>query len=154
MERNWSRLAEEDTWEGTDRSLAAYGVPLSQVTSFKYMGRVFAEEENDWPTVVCNLRHARQKFTRMTWVLIREGEYARTLGQIYLAVVKLVLLYRSETWVLNPPVQRLLGGFHYSVDRIMTGRQPRKGQDRGWVYFPLEDVMEEAELQKVENYVC
>ena len=75
------------------RSLTAYEVPLSQVTSFKYLGRVLASEDNLWPAVVHNLRPARYKCERLTQVLIREGADAQTLGQTYLAVVQLVLLY-------------------------------------------------------------
>ena len=33
------------------------------------------------------------------------------------------------------------------------GRQPRKGQDGGWFYPPLEDVIEKLGLQEVEIYV-
>ena len=77
----------------------------------------------------------------------------RTSGQIYLAVVQSVLLYRSETWVLTPHMQRVLGGFHHRVACRLTGRQLKKGQDEGWVYPPLEDAMAKAGLQEVETYV-
>ena len=90
---------------------------------------------------------------RLTWVLSREGEDARTPGNIYLAVVQLVLLYRSEPWVLKPRMQRVLVSFHHRVARRLTGRQPRKGRGRGWVYLLLEDNMVEAGLQQVETYV-
>ena len=92
MERKWSRLAEKEAWEGTDLSLTAYVVPLYQFTSFKYLGRVLAAEENYWPEVVCNFRHARQKWARLTWVLSREGADSQTSGKIYLAVVQSVLI--------------------------------------------------------------
>ena len=68
--------------EEKDRELTAYVFPLSYVISFKYLGRVLAVEGNDWPAVVRNLRRVRQKWARMTWVLSREGEDARTSGKI------------------------------------------------------------------------
>ena len=71
--------------------------------------------------MVLNLWRARQKWTRLNWVLSREGAEYRTLGKIYMAVVQLVLLYRSETWVLTPHTQRVLGGFRHRVARRMTG---------------------------------
>ena len=129
MDRKWRSLAEEEAREGTVRALTAYGVPLYQVTSFKYLGRVLAAEDDYWPAVVRNLRHARQKWERLTWVLSREGADARTSGQIYLSVVQLVVLYGSETWVLTPHMQRVLGGFHHRVAHRLTGRQLRKGHD-------------------------
>ena len=41
------RLAEEEAQEGTERSLTSYGVPLSQFTSSKYLGRVLAAGDDD-----------------------------------------------------------------------------------------------------------
>ena len=59
MERKWRHLAEEEAQEGTERALTAYGSPLSQVTSLKYLGRVLAKEDDNWTVVVCNLRRTR-----------------------------------------------------------------------------------------------
>ena len=61
-----------------ERSLTAYGVPLSQVTSFKYLGRVLDTEDDNWPEVVRNLRRTRQKWVRLFQALRREGADART----------------------------------------------------------------------------
>ena len=78
MEKNWRSLAKEEARSGTDRALTAYGFPLSQVTSFKYLERVLAAEDNAWPSVVCNLWRSRQKWAHLTWVLRREGADAQT----------------------------------------------------------------------------
>ena len=61
-----------------ERALNAYGVPLSQVTYFKYLGQVIAAEGNDWLAVVHNLRRARHKWAWITWVLIMEVEDDQT----------------------------------------------------------------------------
>ena len=74
-------------------------------------------------------------------VLIREGADAHTSGQIYLAVVQLVLLYGSETWVLTTRMKRVLGGFRHRVSCRLRGRQSWKKQDGIWIYPPLEDAM-------------
>ena len=103
--------------------------------------------------MVRNLRRARYKWSRLTWVLSREGVDARTLGKVYLVVVQAVLLYRSETWVLTPRMQRMLGGFHHRVARRLTSYQPQKGRDGGWFYPPLKDAVAEVGLQEVETYV-
>ena len=95
MERKCSQL--EEARAGKERALTAYGVLLYHVTSFKYLGRVIAAEDYDWPAMVRNLRRTRQKWAQLTQILSREGADAQTLGHIYLAVVQLVLLYRSET---------------------------------------------------------
>ena len=97
MERKWRRLAEEEAQAGKERALTAYGVPLSHVPTFKYLGRFLAAEDNNWMAVVRNLRRARQKWALTNRILSREGADSRTSGHIYLAVVKLVMLFRSET---------------------------------------------------------
>ena len=50
-------------------------------------------------------------------------------------------------------MKRLLGEFYHRATRRLMRRQPRKDQDRGWFYPPLEDAMAEADLQEVETYV-
>ena len=50
--------------------LTAYRSPFSLVTSFNYLGKFLVSEDDDWPEVVYNLRHVRQKLARLTRVLI------------------------------------------------------------------------------------
>ena len=83
--------------------------------------------------VVRNIWRARQKWAWLNRILSREGDNARNLGQIYLAVVQLVMLYGLETRVLTPHMKRVLGGFHHRVNRRLTVRQPRRVQGGGWV---------------------
>ena len=149
MDRKWRCLEEEEARKGTERALTAFGFPLSQVTSFNYLERFLAAENDDWTEVVRNLRRSMHKWVRPTWLLRREGADARKLGHIYLAVVQLVLLYGSETWVLTPHMQMMWGGFHHRAAHRLTGRKPQKGWDGGWVYPPLEDAMAEVGSQEV-----
>ena len=103
--------------------------------------------------MVHNLQRARQKWARLTQVLIREVADSFTSEQIYLAVVQLVLIYGSETWFLTPLMQRVLGRFHHRLARILMGRKPRKGRYGGWFYPPLKYATAEAGLQEVETYI-
>ena len=48
-------------------------------------------------------------------MLIREGEYARTLGQIYSGVIQMVILFRSDNWVMKPRIERFLEKNHHRV---------------------------------------
>ena len=152
-ERKRRCLAEDEARAGTELAITAYGTPINLVTSFKYLGRVLSEADENWPAVVNNLWRARQKWVRLTRVSSREGADARTSGQIYLAVVHLVMLYRSDTWVMTPHIGRVWGISHHRVSHRLTGRQTWKGRDGLWVYLPLEDAMAEAGLQEVETYV-
>ena len=98
--------------------------------------------------VVNNLFRARQKWEQLTWVLSRESADARTLGQIYLAVVQLVMIYGLETWVMTPCIRgEGWGGFHHRGDLRLARRKPKRGRYGGWVYPLLEDAIAEAECQ-------
>ena len=37
------------------------GQPIETVSEFKYLGRVLADDDDDWPAVRANIRKARQK---------------------------------------------------------------------------------------------
>ena len=50
-ERKWHRLVEEEAWTGAEVDITSYGIPLSQVTYFKYLGRFILTEDNDCPEV-------------------------------------------------------------------------------------------------------
>ena len=152
-ERKRRRLAEEEAQAGAEAAFTAYGIPLAPVTSTRYLRRVLLADDNNCPVVVCNLQTAHQKWARLTRVLSREGADGRTLGQIYLAVLQLVLLYVSETWAMTPHNRRVLGRFHHRVDHRLTVRQPRRGTDGVWIYPLLEDAVAEAGLQEVDTYV-
>ena len=51
----------------------------------------------------------------------------------YIEVVKAVMLYEPETWVMYLRIGRNLGGFHHSVDIRIMGRQPQRGIYGTWV---------------------
>ena len=86
-------------------------------------------------------------------MLIREGAYFQTSGNICVEVVQEVMIYGSETCIMTTHIGRVLGGFHHRVARRLTRRQYRRGQDYGWVYPQLEYAMAEAILLEVETYV-
>ena len=91
------RLVEEEarTWIAT--ALSAYGIPLSLISSFKYLGRFLSAVDDYWPVVVRNLIWVQKKWARLMLVLVRKGADAWTLGILYVKFVQVVLLYGSET---------------------------------------------------------
>ena len=50
-------------------------------------------------------------------------------------------------------MKRVLGGFYNRVANRLTGRQPWKWRDGGWVYPPMEYVIVEAGFQEVKTFV-
>ena len=67
------------------------------MTPFKYLGRLLIATYDD-----INLQKAQKSWARMLRILGREGVHAWTLGCFYFAIVKAVLLFGAETWVMNP----------------------------------------------------
>ena len=43
------------------------------------------------------------------------------------AVVKTLLLYRIEIWVVTDEIMMVLEGFHHSISRRITGMTARRG---------------------------
>ena len=133
-ERKWCCLAEEEARAGAETLITAYEIPLSPITSFKYLGRILTVANDDWQAVVNNLRKARRSWEILKRVLGRKGADSRTLVKIYLEVVHSVLLFELETWLMIPRIRRVLGRFHHRLACRLMGRKPRKESDGVWIY--------------------
>ena len=65
-------------------------------------------------------------------------------------MIQLVVLYRSEKWIMTLRIGRVWERSYHRVDRKLMARKPRKVHDRLWVYPSLEGVLEEAGLHDVD----
>ena len=72
-EQKQRRLVSEEAISGTERAFKVYGLPLTTVTPFKYIGRILTASYNDLPAVVGNLWKLRKKWARTLGILGREG---------------------------------------------------------------------------------
>ena len=61
----------------------------------------------------------------------------RTSGRFYVAVVQVVLLFGSETWVLTPRLEKFLEVFHPRVARPMAVMGPKRQRYGTCVYPPI-----------------
>ena len=75
------------------------------------------------------------------------------MGYFYKVVVQAVLLYSSETWTLTEGLKRQFQSFHSRVARFLTGKHIRPLEDGSWHCPPTEDVLQEAGLETVEEYI-
>ena len=64
-DRKRRRLAEKEVRESTEMVFEVYGEQLKTVPSFKYLGRILTEGEDDWPAVAGNLGKAQKSWGRM-----------------------------------------------------------------------------------------
>ena len=97
------------------------------VTSFRYLGQLILEADNDWPEVVINLTRAREIWRRMVCILSREGASLRVSGLFFMSVIQVVLLFGLETSEVAPRMGKALGGVQTQVVIRLTGRLHRRG---------------------------
>ena len=76
-EKKRCRLEAEEMREITEKAFHGYGMPLETVTPFKYLGRIMMASDDDWTSVVDNLRKAWKSWARMESILGREGDIPR-----------------------------------------------------------------------------
>ena len=97
-------MAETELQEITEMAFEAYGKQLEAVPSFKYLGRIMTSGDDDWPAVAGKLAKARNSWGRLTRILSREGADKRISRKFFKSVVKQVLLFGEEMWVLTPRI--------------------------------------------------
>ena len=99
---------------------------------FKYLGRVLSISDDDCLKVVHNISKARSNCEQLLHVLGREGADAQMPGMFYVEFVQVVLLYRSEIWVISPRIGKMLGGFHHQVECRLMGGHTKWSLDGMW----------------------
>ena len=90
-----------ETRERSEQAFEAYGEPIQNVSTFRYLERVLTARDNDWLAVVGNLGKARKFFGQLFRFLSWEGVYPKVSGNFYKAVEKPELIFGAETWVLT-----------------------------------------------------
>jgi hypothetical protein len=133
----------------------AYGADeLRSVERFCYLGRLLSHDDNDVPAMRRNLKLARATWGWILKILTRKEVRAPVSGMCYQAVVAVVLLYGSESWVLPPTGLRVLEGFHVEATRRMTGMRPQRRTVGPWVYPKFADVLVETRFKLVATYIA
>ena len=146
-------MAEAELRESTERSFEAYGKLLENVLAFKYLGRVITAGENDWTEVAGILSKAQKSWGSLSRILCREGVDARVSGNFFKAVVKAVLLFGAETWVLTLRMERALDSFQNGAAFRITRIQPWRRGDRRWAYPPLKEAIREAWFEWIRKSI-
>ena len=137
-------LAQEETRESAARAFQDYRKPTETVTCFKYMGRVMAELDENWMTLVGNLQKYRKSWARPKRIPGREGAIPRVTGIFFKTVVQPVRLFGLETWVTTPHTGRSMGGFQHRLDIRNTGMKLKRQVDGSWQYPLMDTAIEEA----------
>ena len=68
-------------------------------------------------------------------------------------IIQSILLYGSESWVINNIMIERLNAFHRRCARFITGRHIRMLDDLTWVYPSTTKTLELADLLPIKDYV-
>ena len=83
----------------------------------------------------------------------QEGADTKVLGQLFKAVLQVMFIFRVETWVPNPLMERSLGIFQSRVARRLTGRHLWRQGDGSWDYPTMAAAIAEAVFEEIGVYV-
>ena len=151
--RKARRTAERRAYQANTITFQLNEVDLEKVAIFRYLGRLIASNNSDWPSIYHNLKKAQARWRMVSRVLIRDGASPAAMGMFYKAVVQAVLLYGCESWTLTTPMIKTLEAFHHRVARRISKMTPTRHPDGTWTYPPLQDALEAAGLFPLREYI-
>ncbi len=152
-ERKMRRLQEESNRRAMEVEFKVGGQKIERVPHFKYLGRIVAEDDDDWPSITANIRKARERWAQVARVLVREDATARTMGYFYKTIVQAVLLYAAETWVPTERAMVALNSFHHRCARYIAGDHIRQKSDGEWILPCSEEVLAKCGMFSIEEYI-
>ena len=86
-------------------------------------------------------------------ILGREGEDRIMAGIFYVWVVKVVLMFGSDTWVMTPHLEKSLEIFHHRVVRQMVVMGPKRQQYVTWMYPQIVEAMATVGIDEIIVYI-
>ena len=122
-------------------------------TTFRYLGSPLDQTDDDWTAMRRNIMRARSVWGRLGTLLRYEGTEPRVAEMFYRAVVKAIILYELETWVLQSAIQRKVEGTHTGLLRQIKEKRARRLGDSTWETPEAEGVREAAGMQSEMNYI-
>ena len=87
---------------------------------------------SDWGAMYGNLRKAQRWWCMATKVMTNTVATVQTWVMIYKAVVQMVLLYGSKSWVVTEVMLKVMEGFHHWVAQRISGMSYRRVREGGW----------------------
>ena len=130
------------------------GEVLERVNTFRYLGRILSQDDDDIRAVRTQIKKARGIWARVSQVLRADNVPPKISAKFYMAVVQSVLLYGSESWNLSARAMARLEGFNIRAGyRMAVENKPRRGLHHVWVYPRSKDVLNECGMQSIAHYI-
>jgi 5'(3')-deoxyribonucleotidase len=121
--------------------------------TFKYLGRIINDSDDDLPAVESQLQKARQVWARISRIIQKKTNgNIKIMSTFYKSIVQTILLYGSESWVLTQFIINKLNSFHHMCARHITGRHIRL-EEEVWIYPDTTITLQQANLLKIEKYI-
>ena len=133
--------------------LTVSGEEIERVCTFRYLGRILSDDDDDSHAILRQLEKARKVWSRFQSILRSEGVKPRAMGYFYKTIIQTVLLYGSESWVAPAWVLKQVRSFHHRIARYIAGLHIKKTSDGNWICPSTEEVLEKAGLLTLEEYI-
>ena len=86
-------------------------------------------------------------------VLTKTGETVWEQKMMYKTVVKAVLLYRRDSWVVTEVMLEVLEGFHHRVSWRIAGKSDRQVGEEGWGWSSVVEALEAAGMWFMKEHI-
>ena len=126
---------------------------LEKVESFRYLGQILVQDDEDVRAVRSQIKKARGTWARVGQVLQADNTPPKVSTMVYKAVVQSVLHHGSETWNLTKTALLQLEGFHIRAAYHMAKEhKPRRGPNHVWVYPATSNILKECAMNPIAHY--
>ena len=117
------------------------------------MESILLSSDDNWAAVEQNLQWSWGKWGKMVKILGRDGVDRRTAGIFYVELVKAVILFGLETWLVIPRLEKAIAGFHHRAVWWMAGIGPEHQWEGTWVYPPIGAALATVGLDEIWVYI-
>ena len=152
-ERRKQYFKKEENERARNQRFTIDGNEIKRTNKFKYLGRVLHEDDDDRHVMNRQLQRAISCWNGINKILIQQNISMRDRKIFFITIVQAVLLYGSESWTLSTKNISKLAAFHHRVARQLTGKQITKHRDGTWTFPGTDEVLREAGLLKIEEYI-
>ena len=83
---------------------------------------------------------------------IKTDSNIKIMSIFYKVIVQTILLFGSESWVINENVRNKLRTFHNRCARFITGRFITKEEDT-WIFPDTATTLQLADLLSIDEYI-
>jgi hypothetical protein len=114
--------------------------------TFKYLGRIINDSDEDLTAVENQLKQTRQVWARISRIIKEKTNCSiKIMSTFYKSSVQTILLYGSASWVLTQFIMDKLNTFHNMCARYISGRHIRL-ENETWIYPKHRDNITASKL--------